>query len=127
THDRYFLDNVSKWILEIDRGQTVPYEQNYSGWLSEKSERLSKEEKQESKRQKTLARELEWIRQGAKGRRAKGKARIAAYENLLNQETSEKFEELELYIAPGPRLGDVVIEADKISKSYGDRLLFEDV
>jgi energy-dependent translational throttle protein EttA len=127
THDRYFLDNVSKWILEIDRGQTVPFEQNYSGWLGEKSERLSHEEKQESKRQKSLARELEWIRQGAKGRQAKGKARIAAYENLLNQESSEKFEELELYIAPGPRLGGVVIEAENLGKSYGDKLLFEGV
>jgi sulfate-transporting ATPase len=127
THDRYFLDNVSKWILEIDRGQTVPFEQNYSGWLGEKSERLSKEEKQESKRQKTLARELEWIRQGAKARQSKGKARIAAYENLLNQEGSEKMEELELYISPGPRLGGVVIEAEGLSKSYGDRLLFENL
>jgi energy-dependent translational throttle protein EttA len=127
THDRYFLDNVSKWILEIDRGQTLPYEQNYSGWLGEKSTRLSNEEKQESKRQKTLARELEWIRQGAKARQAKGKARIASYENLLNQETNEKLDELELYIAPGPRLGNVVIEAEALSKAYGDNVLFENV
>jgi ATP-binding cassette ChvD family protein len=125
THDRYFLDNVSKWILEIDRGQAIPFEQNYSGWLSEKRERLLNEEKQESKRQKTLARELDWIRQGAKGRQAKSKARIAAYENLLAQQSAERLEELELYIAPGPRLGDVVIEAEGLTKSYGDRLLFE--
>ncbi|MEO5667562.1 MAG: energy-dependent translational throttle protein EttA, partial [Bdellovibrionota bacterium] len=127
THDRYFLDNVSKWILEIDRGQTVPFEQNYSGWLGEKSERLSHEEKQESKRQKTLTRELEWIRQGAKARQSKGKARIAAYENLLSQEGSEKMEELELYISPGPRLGGVVIEAEGLSKSYGDKVLFDNL
>lgn len=125
THDRYFLDNVSKWILEIDRGQTHPFEQNYSGWLGEKQERLSHEEKQESKRQKTLARELDWIRQGAKGRQAKGKARIASYENLLAQQSNDKLEELEIYIAPGPRLGGVVIEAEGLSKSYGDRLLFD--
>lgn len=125
THDRYFLDNVSKWILEIDRGQAIPFEQNYSGWLREKRERLLNEEKQESKRQKTLARELDWIRQGAKGRQAKSKARIAAYESLLAQQSAERLEELELYIAPGPRLGDVVIEAEGLTKSYGDRLLFE--
>ncbi len=127
THDRYFLDNVSKWILEIDRGQGIPYESNYSGWLQQKGDKLRQQDASESKRKKTLERELQWIRQGAKARQAKSKARISAYENLLNQEVAKRDEELELYIAPGPRLGDVVIEADKISKSFGDRVLFENV
>jgi sulfate-transporting ATPase len=127
THDRYFLDNVSKWILELDRGAGIPYEGNYSGWLEQKSKRLEQEEKSESKRQKTLARELDWIRQGAKGRQAKGKARLNAYENMLGAATMEKLEDLELFVAPGPRLGDVVIEAENLSKSFGDRVLFENV
>ncbi len=127
THDRYFLDNVASWILEIDRGQTIPFEQNYSGWLGEKSERLAGEEKQESKRQKALARELEWIRKGAKGRQAKGKARIQSYENMLAESTPEKLDALELFISPGQRLGNVVIEADKLQKAFGDKLLFEGV
>jgi energy-dependent translational throttle protein EttA len=127
THDRYFLDNVSKWILELDRGHGIPYESNYSGWLQQKGEKLRQSEAAEGKRKKTLDRELQWIRQGAKARQAKSKSRIAAYESLLNQEVAKRDEELELYIAPGPRLGDVVIEADKISKSFGDRLLFENV
>lgn len=127
THDRYFLDNVASWILEIDRGQTIPYEQNYSGWLGEKKERLEGEEKAESKRQKSLARELEWIKRGAKGRQSKGKARIQAYENLLAESTPEKLEQLELFISPGPRLGDVVIESKGLKKAYGDKLLFEGV
>jgi sulfate-transporting ATPase len=127
THDRYFLDNVSKWILELDRGQGIPYEANYSGWLQQKGDRLRQQDSAEGKRKKTLERELQWIRQGAKARQAKSKARIAAYESLLNQEVSKRDEELELFIAPGPRLGDVVIEAEKISKSFGDRVLFENV
>ncbi|NCN42636.1 energy-dependent translational throttle protein EttA [bacterium] len=127
THDRYFLDNVASWILEIDRGQTIPFEQNYSGWLGEKSERLGQEEKQESKRKKALARELEWIRKGAKGRQAKGKARIQSYENMLAESTPEKLDALELFISPGQRLGGVVIEADKLQKAFGDKLLFDGV
>ena len=127
THDRYFLDNVASWILEIDRGQTIPFEQNYSGWLGEKSERLGQEEKQESKRKKALARELEWIRKGAKGRQAKGKARIQSYENMLAESTPEKLDALELFISPGQRLGGVVIEADTLQKAFGDKLLFDGV
>ena len=127
THDRYFLDNVSKWILEIDRGQGIPYESNYSGWLQQKGDKLKQSDSAEGKRKKILDRELAWIRQGAKARQAKSKARIAAYEDLLNQEVAKRDDELELFISPGPRLGDVVIEADKISKSYGDRMLFENV
>jgi sulfate-transporting ATPase len=125
THDRYFLDNVAKWILELDRGYGVPWEGNYSSWLDQKRQRLELEEKSESKRQKTLARELEWIQQSPRARQAKSKARIKAYEELLNQEQSQKVEELEIYIPPGQRLGEMVIEATDVSKAYGDRVLFE--
>jgi energy-dependent translational throttle protein EttA len=127
THDRYFLDNVAGWILELDRGHGIPWKGNYSSWLEQKQDRLAKEEKQESARRKTLERELEWIRMGTKGRHAKGKARISAYENLLSQESDKLDKDLELYIPPGPRLGDVVIEAKGIGKGYGDKLLFEDM
>ncbi len=125
THDRYFLDNVAKWILELDRGYGVPWEGNYSSWLDQKRQRLELEEKSESKRQKTLARELEWIQQSPRARQAKSKARIKAYEELLNEEQSQKIEELEIYIPPGPRLGEVVIQATDVSKAFGDRVLFE--
>jgi ATP-binding cassette ChvD family protein len=125
THDRYFLDNVAGWILELDRGQGIPWKGNYSSWLEQKQERLRKEEKAESQRQKTLERELEWIRMSPKARHAKGKARINAYESLLNQEVEKQSAEMEIYIPPGPRLGDVVIEAEQVSKGYGDNLLFE--
>lgn len=127
THDRYFLDNVAGWILELDRGEGIPWEGNYSSWLEQKGARLANEEKQESKRQKALARELDWVRQGAKGRQAKSKARLQAYDRMLNEETKEKEEKLELFIPPGPRLGDVVIEAQNISKAYGDKVLFENL
>ncbi|MGH9766060.1 MAG: energy-dependent translational throttle protein EttA, partial [Blastocatellia bacterium] len=125
THDRYFLDNVAGWILELDRGQGIPWKGNYSSWLEQKQERLRKEERAESQRQKTLERELEWIRMAPKARHAKSKARIKAYESMLNQEVEKQASELEIYIPPGPRLGDVVIEADKVSKGYGENLLFE--
>jgi ATP-binding cassette ChvD family protein len=127
THDRYFLDNVAGWILELDRGQGIPFKGNYSSWLEQKSERLRHEEKQESQRQKTLERELEWIRLSPKGRHAKGKARINSYEALLQQETNEKIGEMEIYIPAGPRLGNVVIEADHVRKAYGDKLLIDDM
>ena len=125
THDRYFLDNVAGWILELDRGQGIPWEGNYTSWLEQKQERLRKEEKTESARQKTLERELEWVRMAPKARHAKSKARIKAYEDLLSQEAEKRGEELEIYIPPGPRLGDNVIEATNVSKSYDGRLLFE--
>jgi len=125
THDRYFLDNVAGWILELDRGQGIPWQGNYSSWLEQKRQRLEKEEKSESQRQKTLQRELEWIRMAPKARHAKSKARIRAYESLLGQEAEKRSDELEIYIPPGPRLGDLVIEAESVSKGYGDRLLFE--
>ena len=125
THDRYFLDNVAGWILELDRGQGIPWQGNYSSWLEQKQERLRREEKSESARQKTLERELEWIRMAPKARHAKSKARIKAYESLLNQEAEKQSSALEIYIPPGPRLGDVVIEAENVSKGYGDKLLFE--
>ncbi|MEW6125854.1 MAG: energy-dependent translational throttle protein EttA [Acidobacteriota bacterium] len=125
THDRYFLDNVAGWILELDRGQGIPWKGNYSSWLEQKQERLRKEEKAESDRQKTLERELEWIRMAPRARHAKSKARINAYENLLTQESEKRGRELEIYIPPGPRLGNVVIEADNVSKAYGENLLFE--
>ncbi len=125
THDRYFLDNVAGWILELDRGQGIPWKGNYSSWLEQKQERLRQEEKQESERQKTLERELEWIRMAPKARHAKSKARINSYEALLGQEKERLAQELEIYIPPGPRLGQVVIEADGVSKAYGDRLLVE--
>ncbi|MDH3782349.1 MAG: energy-dependent translational throttle protein EttA [Desulfobulbaceae bacterium] len=127
THDRYFLDNIAGWILELDRGHGIPWKGNYSSWLEQKQKRLQLEEKQESDRQKTLQRELEWIRMSPKGRHAKAKARISSYENLLNQETQKKIRDQEIYIPPGPRLGKTVIEADHISKAFGDRLLFEDI
>ena len=125
THDRYFLDNVAGWILELDRGRGIPWKGNYSSWLEQKRIRLQQEEKAETALQKTLQRELEWIRMAPKARQAKGKARINAYENLLSQETEKHREELEIYIPPGPRLGNLVVEAKDLSKAYGDRLLFE--
>ena len=125
THDRYFLDNVAGWILELDRGEGIPWKGNYSSWLEQKQNRLAQEEKSESERQKTLQRELEWIRMSPKGRHAKSKARISSYEQLLSQESEKRSKELEIYIPPGPRLGDIVIEADNVSKAYGDRLLVE--
>ena len=125
THDRYFLDNVAGWILELDRGEGIPWKGNYSSWLDQKQNRLKLEEKQESKKQKTLERELEWIRMSPKARHAKSKARISAYENLISDEGKEKEKELELYIPPGPRLGDVVIDAENLSKTYDNRIIFE--
>jgi ATP-binding cassette ChvD family protein len=127
THDRYFLDNIAGWILELDRGHGIPWEGNYSSWLDQKQKRLALEEKQETKRQKTLERELEWIRMSPRARQAKSKARIGAYEKLLAEDRPDKIEEIEIYIPPGPRLGNVVIEADKISKAYDGRVLFEDL
>lgn len=127
THDRYFLDNVAGWILELDRGQGIPWKGNYTSWLEQKQERLRREEKSESDRQKTLERELEWIRMSPKARRAKGRARITAYEALLDRESQKRREDLEIYIPPGPRLGNLVIEAEAVSKAYGDRLLVEDM
>ena len=127
THDRYFLDNVAGWILELDRGEGIPWKGNYSSWLEQKQERLRQEEKAESSRQKTLERELEWIRMSPKGRHAKGQARISAYEKLLGQENEKRAQDLELYIPPGPRLGNVVIEAKEVSKAYGERLLVENM
>ena len=127
THDRYFLDNVAGWILELDRGEGIPWRGNYTSWLEQKQERLRRQEKSESERQKTLQRELEWIRMSPKARRAKGKARIHAYETLLDQESQKRREDLEINIPPGPRLGNVVIEAEGVSKAYGDRLLVEDM
>ncbi|MEW6334385.1 MAG: energy-dependent translational throttle protein EttA [Thermodesulfobacteriota bacterium] len=125
THDRYFLDNVAGWILELDRGQGIPWKGNYSSWLEQKQKRLQQEEKTETGRQKTLQRELEWIRMSPKGRHAKSKARITSYEALLSQETETRDRELEIYIPPGPRLGKLVIEAEGVSKAYGDRLLID--
>ncbi|MCS7073242.1 MAG: energy-dependent translational throttle protein EttA [Bacteroidia bacterium] len=127
THDRYFLDNVAGWILELDRGQGIPWKGNYSSWLEQKKTRMLNEEKAESKRAKTLERELEWIRMGQKARQAKSKARITAYEKLLNQETLEKEKDLEIFIPSGPRLGDVVIKAENITKKFGDRILYENL
>ena len=125
THDRYFLDNVAGWILELDRGHGIPWRGNYSSWLEQKQARLAQEEKADRKRQRTLERELEWIRMAPKARQAKGKARYTAYENLLNQESEQRREELEIYIPPGPRLGDRVIDFRDVSKAFGDRLLIE--
>ncbi len=127
THDRYFLDNVAGWILELDRGQGIPWEGNYSSWLEQKRRRLALEEKAESARQRTLERELEWVRMAPRARQAKGKARLAAYEKLLAEEGREKIENVEIYIPPGPRLGNVVIEAERLRKGYGDNLLIEDL
>ncbi len=127
THDRYFLDNVAGWILELDRGEGIPWKGNYSGWLEQKSKRLAQESKQASKRQKTLERELEWVRQGAKGRQAKQKARLKNYDKLLQQDQKQLEEKLEIYIPNGPRLGTNVIEAKGVSKAYGEKLLYEDL
>jgi energy-dependent translational throttle protein EttA len=125
THDRYFLDNVAGWILELDRGEGIPWQGNYTSWLEQKSNRLAMEEKTESKRRKTLERELDWVRMSPKARQAKGKARLNAYEKMMNEDVREKEERLELYIPNGPRLGTMVIEAIDVSKSFGDKLLFE--
>jgi ATP-binding cassette ChvD family protein len=127
THDRYFLDNVAGWILELDRGEGIPFQGNYSSWLEQKRARLAVEEKQASKRQRVLERELEWVRTNPRGRHAKSKARIAAYEEMLNAQAKEKEEEIEIFIPPGPRLGDVVIEAKGVSKAYGENILYEDM
>ncbi|HET9327286.1 MAG TPA: energy-dependent translational throttle protein EttA [Candidatus Eisenbacteria bacterium] len=127
THDRYFLDNVAGWILELDRGSGIPWEGNYSSWLEQKKTRLAHEEKAESARQRTLDRELEWVRMAPRARQAKGKARLTAYEKLLAEEGREKIENIEIYIPPGPRLGNVVIEAEGVRKGYGDNLLIEDL
>jgi sulfate-transporting ATPase len=127
THDRYFLDNVAGWILELDRGRGIPWEGNYSSWLDQKQNRLKQEEKTESRRQKTLERELEWIRMSPRARQAKGKARLNAYEDLLREDTAQKIETAEIFIAPGPRLGDVVVEARGVKKGYGDNLLIENL
>lgn len=127
THDRYFLDNVAGWILELDRGEGIPYQGNYSSWLEQKQQRLAQEQRQDDKRQKTLERELEWIRMSPKGRHAKSKARINDYEKLVAEESEKRSETLELYIPPGERLGDIVIEAHGVSKGYGDKLLFENL
>ncbi|HSQ76910.1 MAG TPA: energy-dependent translational throttle protein EttA [Bacteroidota bacterium] len=127
THDRYFLDNVAGWILELDRGEGIPFQGNYSSWLEQKRARLAVEEKHESKRQKTLEQELEWIRLNPRGRHAKSKARIAAYEKMLGEETQKRNEEMEIFIPPGPRLGTVVIEAQGVSKAYGENVLFEEL
>lgn len=125
THDRYFLDNVAGWILELDRGEGIPWKGNYSGWLEQKSKRLAMEEKQESKRRKTLERELEWVRMSPAGRHAKSKARLSAYDKMMSEDTKQKEEKLEIFIPNGPRLGDVVIQANDVSKIFGDRVLYE--
>ena len=127
THDRYFLDNVAGWILELDRGHGIPWEGNYSSWLDQKKNRLQQEEKTESKRQRTLERELEWVRMSPRARQAKGKARLNAYEELLREDTAQRIETAEIFIAPGPRLGDLVVEARHLKKGYGDNLLIEDL
>lgn len=127
THDRYFLDNVAGWILELDRGEGIPWEGNYSGWLDQKSKRLAMEEKQASKRRKTLERELEWVRMSPSARHAKSKARLSAYDKMLNEDTKQKDEKLEIYIPNGPRLGDLVIEANSVSKAYGEKVLFDNL
>src|SRR4051794_30573815 len=125
THDRYFLDNVAGWILELDRGRGIPWEGNYSSWLEQKQNRLAEEEKAESRRQRTLERELDWIRMSPRARQAKGKARLNAYEDLLREDTAQKIETAEIYIAPGPRLGDIVVEARSLRKGFGDNLLID--
>jgi energy-dependent translational throttle protein EttA len=127
THDRYFLDNVAEWILELDRGSGIPWKGNYSSWLDQKQQRLALEEKTETKRQKTLQRELEWIRMAPRARQAKGKARLNAYEQLLAADTAQSLEQVEIYIPPGPRLGNIVVEARNLRKGYGDLLLFDDL
>ena len=127
THDRYFLDNIAGWILELDRGEGIPWKGNYSSWLDQKSQRMAREDKTASKRQKTLERELEWVRQGAKGRQSKSKARLASYDKLMSQDQKEKEEKLEIYIPNGPRLGTNVIEAQGVSKAFGDKLLYDNL
>jgi energy-dependent translational throttle protein EttA len=127
THDRYFLDNAAEWILELDRGSGIPWKGNYSSWLDQKQQRLAQEEKSETKRQKTLQRELEWIRMSPRARQSKGKARLNAYEQLLNEDTAQKIEQVEIYIPPGPRLGDIVVEARGMRKAYGELLLMDDL
>ncbi len=127
THDRYFLDNVAGWILELDRGEGIPWKGNYSSWLEQKDRRMTQEAKEDTKRSKTLERELEWVRMSPRARQGKSKARLSAYENLLKEPTAEKLQELQLYIPPGPRLGDVVVEAKNVSKAYGDKLLVENM
>src|SRR5262249_28920715 len=127
THDRYFLDNVAGWILELDRGKGLPFQGNYSSWLEQKQERLAAEQSQEATRRRTLQRELEWVRMTPKARHDKSKARLAAYDKLYAEEQDVKLDRVEIHIPPGPRLGDVVIEADGVSKGFGDRLLFENL
>jgi len=127
THDRYFLDNVAGWILELDRGEGIPWKGNYSSWLEQKEQRLEKEQRADDKRAKTLQRELDWIRMSPKGRHAKSKARINDYEKLVSVESEKRSEDLEIFIPPGERLGDLVIEAKGVSKGYDDKLLFEDL
>ncbi|MDP7478515.1 MAG: energy-dependent translational throttle protein EttA [Vicinamibacterales bacterium] len=127
THDRYFLDNVAGWILEFDRGEGIPWEGNYSSWLEQKQKRLEVEQKQETKRRRTLARELDWIRMSPRARQAKGKARLNAYEELLNRDVGQQLESVEIYVPPGPRLGNVVVEAKNLRKGYGDRCLIQDL
>ena len=127
THDRYFLDNVAGWILELDRGEGIPWKGNYSSWLEQKSNRLAQEEKTESKRQKTLQRELEWVRMAPKARQAKSKARLAGYDKMVSEDSKEKEQKLELFIPDGPRLGSQVIEAEGLRKAFGDKLLFENL
>jgi ATP-binding cassette ChvD family protein len=127
THDRYFLDNVAGWILELDRGRGIPYQGNYSGWLEQKQKRLQQEERQESSRQRTIAQELEWVRMNASARRGKPKARLNAYEALLAQDRNVRLDQVQIHIPAGPRLGDVVVEADGVRKGYGERLLIDDL
>jgi len=127
THDRYFLDNVAGWILELDRGHGIPYEGNYSGWLDQKSQRLDMEAKQESAHSKAMKAELDWVRQGAKGRQSKSKARLARFEEMQSQEFQKRSETNEIYIPPGPRLGEKVIDFEHVAKSYDDRVLIEDL
>src|SRR5699024_1506848 len=127
THDRYFLDNVAGWILELDRGEGIPWKGNYSSWLEQKTARLAQEEKQASKRAKTLQRELDWVHQNPKGRQAKSKARLNSSDRLRNEDQKEKEEKLEIYIPNGPRLGTTVIEATHVAKAYGDKLLYDDL
>ena len=127
THDRYFLDNVAGWILELDRGEGIPWKGNYSSWLDQKSQRLALEEKTASKRRKTLERELEWVRMAPKARHAKSKARLQSYDKLLNEDAGEKEQTLEIFIPNGPRLGDKVVDAHGVSKAYGDKLLYENL
>ena len=127
THDRYFLDHVAGWILELDRGEGIPWKGNYSSWLEQKTKRMEQEEKTASKRRKTLERELEWVRMAPKARQAKGKARLNSYDKLLNEDVKEKEEKLEIFIPNGPRLGNKVIEAKHVAKAFGDKLLFDDL